>query len=213
MKSVEFEIAQKEHDCRGREHGQRDANQAWHDGSVAGWAGAKEFQLMVEILIAGFFAYLILQGMNGAGGLDGLNGAALSAYEVILMSPWDEKGEISCSFMQPKSTDDALICKPLKESEDGGLVALIRKLWRLRQLIQGHGAIVLQQSSDELLESFGAAHAKSAAALNRHCKLIIHCWSDFIHNGWVGKWNSCDSGRSLNRSDKANDLSDCFKGV
>lgn len=49
----------------------------------AGGAGAEEFELVVEVLVAGFLADFVFELVDGAGGFDGIDFPAAGADEVV----------------------------------------------------------------------------------------------------------------------------------
>jgi hypothetical protein len=49
----------------------------------AAWAGAEEFEFMIQALVAGFFANFIFEFMNRTGSLDSFDFSAAGADEVI----------------------------------------------------------------------------------------------------------------------------------
>ena len=97
---------------------------------------------MVEILKAGFLADLFLEFMNGAGGLDWLDAAALGANKVISMDARDEQGEVGGALVEAEAADHSFIGETLEETKDGGLIAGLGKVTTAGEFGEGHGAIV-----------------------------------------------------------------------
>ena len=62
--------------------------------------------------------------MDGAGGVDGIDAAAVGADEVIPVDAGKEKGEVGGAFVEAEATDHAFFAEALKEAKDGGFVAL-----------------------------------------------------------------------------------------
>ena len=79
---------------------------------------------MIEIPEAGFLADFILQMMDGAGGLDGLDAAATGADQVVAVAAGDEQGEIGGAFVEAEPSNDSVFRQALEQAEDGGFVAL-----------------------------------------------------------------------------------------
>ena len=80
---------------------------------------------MVEIPIAGFFADLGFELVDGAGGLDRLDVAAAGANQIVAVISRNEQGEIRGALMQAEAADHAVLGEPLEQAEYGGLVALV----------------------------------------------------------------------------------------
>lgn len=119
---------------------------------------------MVEVLIAGFFADLVLEVVYGAGGFDCINFPAAGADKVVAVFPWLEEGEIGGAFVQAEAADDGVIGEALEEAVDGGLVALIGEALGGGELGECHGSLLLDESGEEFFEGFGAAQAEISAA-------------------------------------------------
>jgi len=95
-----------------------------HDGLGALWAGAKEFKFMVEIPVSGVLPDLLFQFVHRAGGIDGGDGAALGADQVVAVLAGKNEGKVGGTLVQPEATDDASVGQAMEEPVDGGLVTL-----------------------------------------------------------------------------------------
>ena len=129
-------------------------------------AGAKEFELVVEVLVAGGELDFLFQIMDWAWGVDGFDRTALGADQVVAVLAWEKQGEISGTFVQSKPADDTFAFESLEQAEDGRLVALVGQAWRVGKLGQGHRAVALEQSGSELFQRFGPAESLGAAAID-----------------------------------------------
>jgi len=69
---------------------------------------------MVEFGEAGFLANLVLELVDGAGGIDGLDAPAVGADEVVPMLARDQEGEVGGSFVQAKPADHSLVTETLE---------------------------------------------------------------------------------------------------
>jgi len=126
-------------------------------GGGAFWAGAEEFELVVEVLEAGFLADFFLELVDGAGGLDGLDAAAVGADEVVAVGAGDEEGEVGGALVEAEAADHALIGEALEEAEDGGLIAGLGEVSAAAEFGEGHGAVVGGEAVENGCEGFGAA--------------------------------------------------------
>lgn len=80
---------------------------------------------MIEILESGVALDFLLKFVNGTGGLDGLDGAAVGADEVVSVDSGNEESEVSSSLVETEPTDHSFITEALEETKDSGLVALL----------------------------------------------------------------------------------------
>ena len=69
----------------------------------AGWAGAKELQFMVEIAVASGELDLFFKLVNRAGSLDGLDGSAVGADQVVAVFSGDDQGKVGSTLVQSKA--------------------------------------------------------------------------------------------------------------
>ncbi|MFT6178547.1 MAG: hypothetical protein ACI9NQ_001638 [Paracoccaceae bacterium] len=83
---------------------------------------------MVEVDEAGFLADFFFEFMDGAGGVDGFDAAAVGADEVVTVDAGDEEGEVGGAFVEAEAADHPFVAEALKKSEDGGLVTLVGKV-------------------------------------------------------------------------------------
>ena len=99
-----------------------------HDGMQGGlcalWTGAKELEFVVEVPVSGTLPDLIFQFVHRAGGIDGGDGAALGADQVIAVLAGKNEGKVGSAFVQPEATDNAGVGQAMEEPVDGGLVTL-----------------------------------------------------------------------------------------
>jgi len=87
------------------------------------WTQTVELQLMVELLKAGLFLDLLLQGFHRAGNVEPLNAAALRADEVVVMMSGLQEGVIGTAVMQTEAADETQFLQLDQHTIDGGLVS------------------------------------------------------------------------------------------
>ena len=114
-------------------------------------ADAEEFQFVVKIAKAGFFADFVFQLVDGAGSFDGLDAAAAGADEVVAVAAGDEQGEVGGAFMQAEAADDAMLGEALQEAENGGFVALVGESLRGGELGESHWASAFEKRVEQFL--------------------------------------------------------------
>jgi len=110
-------------------------------------AAAKKLELMVKIDESGFLTDFLLQFVDRAGGLNGLDASAFGANEVVAMHSWDEKGEVSRPFMESKAANHALVAETLKKAKNGGFVADGREVLVFGKLRERHRSAVLVKAT------------------------------------------------------------------
>jgi len=121
---------------------------------------------VVKIFEAGFFADLVLEFVDRAGGLDGFDQSALGADQVILVAAGHEQGEVGSPFVKTQAPHDPFFGEPLEQAEDGSLVALLGESLGTREFTERHGSLGLKQRGNELFECFGAPHTEFSAAVD-----------------------------------------------
>ena len=119
---------------------------------------------MVEILEAGFLADLFLELMDGAGGGDGFDAAAVGADEVVAMDSGDEEGEVGCALVEAEAADHSFISEALEEAEDGGFITLLGHVPTGDEVVEGFRVIALGEAGEDGFERFGAAESGGAGA-------------------------------------------------
>lgn len=92
-------------------------------GLTAGGTGSEELELVMEILIGGLFLDFLLQSLDRAGDVDGLDGAAFPTDEVVAVLSGAEEGEISGSLVEAKAPHQTKVGQLGEQPENGGLVA------------------------------------------------------------------------------------------
>ena len=122
----------------------------------AGWTTSEEFELMVEFGEAGFLANLVLELVDGAGGIDGLDAPAVGADEVVPMLARDQEGEVGGSFVQAKPADHSLVTETLEKAEDGRFITLLREVAARAELGEGHWPIMSCEAGKYGLERLGS---------------------------------------------------------
>ena len=98
-------------------------------GSCAFRAGAEEFELVIEVAVASGELDLLFQLVHGAGSLDGLDGSALGANQVIAVLSGKQQGEVGCALMQTEAAQNTFVGKALKQAEYRGFITLVGKPW------------------------------------------------------------------------------------
>ncbi len=114
---------------------------------------------MVEIDEAGFLPDFFFEFVDGAGGVDGFDTAAVGADEVVAVLAGNEKGKVGGSFVESEATDHSFVTEALQEAEDGGFIALLREVAAGGEIGQGHGTVVVGEASQDGFERFGAAES------------------------------------------------------
>jgi hypothetical protein len=122
-------------------------------------AASEKFEFVVEVDKSGFLADLLFQLVDGAGGVDRFDAAAVGADEVVAVDAGDEEGEISGPFMKAEAADHAFVAETLEKAEDGGFVALLGEVTAGRELGESHGPVVVGEAGEDGFESLGAAKA------------------------------------------------------
>lgn len=130
-------------------------------------AAPEELQFVIEIHKTGIPADFFFELVDGAGGFDGFDAAAVGTNEVVAMLSRDKESEIGSPFVEPKTAHHALFGEALEKPEDGGFVALLREVPAGGQLCQGHGTIVIRQTGQDGFESLGATQAAGACPGNQ----------------------------------------------
>lgn len=130
---------------------------------------------MVEVYEAGFLADFFFEFVDGAGGIDGFDAAAVGADEVVAVDAGNEEGEVGCSFVEAEAADHSFVAEALEEAENGGFVALLGKMSTRSEVGQSHGAIVFRQAGQKCLQRFGATQTGGACffeevGVERHFK-------------------------------------------
>ena len=128
---------------------------------------------MVEVLESCFLAHFFFELMNGAGGFDGLDAAAVGANQVVAVGPGDEKGEVGSALVKAEAAHDSFVVETLKEPEHGGLVALLGEMTAAAQVSEGHRAIVIGEAGENSFQGLGASKAGGAGALE---KVFVEFW-------------------------------------
>ena len=80
---------------------------------------------MIEILKSRISLDFLLKLVNRAGGLDGFDGTAVRANEIVAMLSGDEESEIGRPFMETKTADHSFIIEALEKTKHGGLITLL----------------------------------------------------------------------------------------
>ena len=150
---------------------------------------SEEFQFMVEIHEASFLTNFLLQFVDGAGGLDGLDASAFRADQIIPVYPGNEQGKVGRPFVQPQSADHSLVAEALKEAKNSRFVANRRKVLVLGQLSKGHGTVVLLKAKKQGFQGLGAPEAGFAGALEEGIE-IGH--DGRFKGGFVGRWDQVE---------------------
>ena len=109
---------------------------------------------MVEVNKAGFLADFLFKFMDGAGGVDGLDGAAIGADEVVAMLPGEEESEVGGALVKTEAADHSFFAETLNEAEDGGFVTLLGEVSAGGQIGQGHGPVVVGKTGEDGFEGF-----------------------------------------------------------
>ena len=78
---------------------------------------------MIEALEAGGGPDFFLQFVDRAGGVDGGDGPALGADEVVAMIAGDDECKVGGPFVESESPDDAFVGEAEQEAAEGGFVA------------------------------------------------------------------------------------------
>ena len=112
-------------------------------------AASEKLEFVVEANKSGFPADLLFQLVDGAGGLDGFDAAAVGADEVVAVDARNEEGEISGSFMKAKASDHAFVAEALEKAEDGGFIALFGEVTAGSELGQSHGPVVFGEAGED----------------------------------------------------------------
>jgi hypothetical protein len=119
---------------------------------------------VVKSAVSCFLADFILKLVDRTWGFDRFDFPTTRADEVVTVLTGLEEGEKGGSLVEAKAADDAVLAKTLKKTIDRGLVALIGKALRSRELGERHGSIYLDQGGNEFLERFRAAETCFPAA-------------------------------------------------
>jgi hypothetical protein len=101
---------------------------------------------MVEVYEAGFLADFFFEFVDRTGGIDGFDGAAVGADEVVAMLAGEEEGEVGGALVQAEAADHSFIAEALEEAEDGGLVTLLGEVSAGGEVGQSHGPVVLGEA-------------------------------------------------------------------
>ena len=128
-------------------------------------ASSEEFELVVEVFITCGELDFFFQFMHRAGGVDGLDGAAIGADEVVAVLAGDDEGEVSGALVESEAAHDALVGEPVEEAVEGGLVAKGGEAGGFGELREIHGAARIEEGAEEFLEGLGPAQSGLAAAV------------------------------------------------
>jgi len=110
---------------------------------------------MVKIDETGFFADVFFELVDRARGIDGFNGAAVGADEVVAVLSGEEEGEVGGPFVEAKAADHAFVAEALEKAENGGFVTLFGEVSAGGEFGEGHGAVVVGETGEDGLEGFG----------------------------------------------------------
>lgn len=124
---------------------------------TAAWAGAEEFEFVIEVFEVGFLTDVFFELVNGAGCLNGLDAAAIRADQVVAMDAGEKENKVSGALMKAEASDHAFFCETLEEAEDGGLIAGFGEVTTTGEITQRHRPVVRDEAIKDCFEGFGAA--------------------------------------------------------
>ena len=133
---------------------------------------------MVEVDEAGFLSDFLFQLVDRAGGVDGVDAAAVGADEVVAMDAWEEEGEVSRAFVEAEAADHPFFGESLEKAEDGRFVALFRKVPAGGEFGQRHGPVVVGKAGENGLKGLSTAKTRGTGfgeeiVVKRHLRFEI----------------------------------------